>query len=696
MRVQRHLSVLTVLCALVSVPLLAQPIVSENPQNRTVLLEEFTGIHCGFCPDGHAIAADIQDAHPEDVVLINVHAGSYANPRNGEPDFRTQWGDALASWSGLSGYPAGMVNRHVFSGQSVRGVGRNLWTTFAEEILTMPSPCNVGLRSEFNADKREVTITTMVYYTGNTSPQENRLNVVITENGVVGYQSGDAQGSQGNYTHNHIMRAMVTGQWGQTITHEGPGTLVENEFTYTLPEEWVAENCDVVAFVAQGQAEVYTAAHVHLNGGSTAVIADAKVEGESNVLVEDASASTVSITGLMPGTSTYRLSIDGTLPETWSAEMSTNGQTSSSELIVEIEEGTTIDVDLNIIPQTPGFAELTLVCTSVDLPGASAQTVTISALRPAAELLINHFDADAFVSTYETALSKAGAESVVVLSNEQLSKFLNDQTLMTEVKDIYYNVSWSFPAMTDVLAGWLKRQMDAGSNLFIAGQDIGWDLMSGHENSHGTQLQAEFFTDYLHAEFLGDGDNTTMTGTFTDAVLGFDELGSVILRDPYGGNMYPEQLATTEFSKAIFTYNANDVAGGVYAQHGNYKVVYLGIGLEQFANPTTGEEVIQITRDWFTGVISDVDFSEELNNLFHSSVYPNPATDEIRIDLRDNTTGEYELIVLDVEGRTAQKAQVQLQQGVGTISVESLAAGTYSWMITGNEKRLAGGKFVKQ
>ncbi|HIF14459.1 MAG TPA: hypothetical protein EYQ86_03695, partial [Bacteroidetes bacterium] len=75
---------------------------------------EFTGIHCTYCPDGHKVAQDLHDANPLDVVLINIHTGSYADPDPGDPDFTTPWGTSLATQSKLQGYPAGSVNRRTF------------------------------------------------------------------------------------------------------------------------------------------------------------------------------------------------------------------------------------------------------------------------------------------------------------------------------------------------------------------------------------------------------------------------------------------------------------------------------------------------------------------------------------------------------------------------------------------------------
>ena len=39
----------------------AQTIVSTTPENKNAILEEFTGIYCVYCPDGHLIANNLKD-----------------------------------------------------------------------------------------------------------------------------------------------------------------------------------------------------------------------------------------------------------------------------------------------------------------------------------------------------------------------------------------------------------------------------------------------------------------------------------------------------------------------------------------------------------------------------------------------------------------------------------------------------------
>ena len=91
--------------------------VSTTGENKNVVLEEFTGIYCTYCPDGHKRAQQLADANPGNVVLINIHEGGYAAPSGSDPDFRTSFGSAIAGQTGLTGYPAGTVNRRKFPGR---------------------------------------------------------------------------------------------------------------------------------------------------------------------------------------------------------------------------------------------------------------------------------------------------------------------------------------------------------------------------------------------------------------------------------------------------------------------------------------------------------------------------------------------------------------------------------------------------
>ncbi|MBC8319963.1 MAG: Omp28-related outer membrane protein [Bacteroidetes bacterium] len=242
--------------------LFAQVIVGTDPENKNVVLEEFTGIHCVYCPQGHVIAQSIQNSHPDDVVLINIHQGSYANPYAGEPDFRTQWGDAIAGQSGLVGYPAGTVNRHLFPGMS-QGSGtamsRGSWTSASNQTLALPSYFNVGLIATVVTSTRQLVVEVEVYYTDDSPYSENYLNVAILQNNILGPQTGGNMGN--NYNHMHMLRHLLTGQWGVEITETTEGSLYSETFLYEIPEDYtgvdvILANLDIVAFVSETHQEI--------------------------------------------------------------------------------------------------------------------------------------------------------------------------------------------------------------------------------------------------------------------------------------------------------------------------------------------------------------------------------------------------------------------------------------------------------
>ncbi|MFT4673271.1 MAG: hypothetical protein ACI9R6_000154 [Saprospiraceae bacterium] len=237
----------------------SQTIVNTSPENRKVILEEFTGINCTFCPQGHAIAQGLQDTNPGNVFLVNIHSGGYANPNGSQPDFRTQWGEAIDNQSGLAGYPAGTINRQNFPGQEqgnagTTALGRGQWAGAANVILAEGSYVNTAVNAVIDVQTNLMTIDVEAYYTGNSPQTTNKFNVAILQNNTLGPQVGGNMGN--NYVHQHRLISMVTGQWGVDINNTTTGSLYSNQFSYSIPAELNdvpvnVEDLEVVVFVAE-------------------------------------------------------------------------------------------------------------------------------------------------------------------------------------------------------------------------------------------------------------------------------------------------------------------------------------------------------------------------------------------------------------------------------------------------------------
>ncbi len=243
---------------------IAQSIVSTNPENKKAILEEFTGVNCQFCPDGHAIANSIKANHPDDFFVINIHQGGFASPGAGQPDFRTPFGDAIVaqSYSGSGfGYPSGTVNRQNFPGREMTAagttaMGRGNWTASVSDVLSESSYVNVGVEAEINITTRELTVYVEAYYTGDSPVPNNKINIALLQNNTLGPQSGGGMGNE--YNHMHRLVHMVTGQWGDDITNTTQGSFFSQTYTYTIPADYngipadlFSAEMEVVAFVSE-------------------------------------------------------------------------------------------------------------------------------------------------------------------------------------------------------------------------------------------------------------------------------------------------------------------------------------------------------------------------------------------------------------------------------------------------------------
>ena len=213
----------------------AQQYVSTEPSNRNVILEEFTGRGCGYCTDGHRIANELMAAHPGRLWAINIHAGGYA--LTSYPNMITQDGNTIHGGFSISGYPTGVVNR-----TTGNGIDRGQWGNQANNQLNQASECNIAGMAVVNPQTRTATITVEVYYTGNSTVDQNYLTVAMLQDSILGSQAdyGNYNPTQwvGNqYCHMHILRDVISeSAWGDPISPTTQGTLITRTYEYQIPE----------------------------------------------------------------------------------------------------------------------------------------------------------------------------------------------------------------------------------------------------------------------------------------------------------------------------------------------------------------------------------------------------------------------------------------------------------------------------
>lgn len=665
----------------------SQSLVSSHPQNRTALLEDFTGIHCGYCPDGHTIAAAIEDQHTDQVVVVGVHAGPYAVPSVGEPDFQTPEATAIDAFFTIGGYPAGVINRHTFAGEN--DLGRAEWAAAVDDMLALPSPVNLGVESSFDAVSRDLTVTVELLYTANSpAPGNDHISVLLKESHIIGWQTDyGPSGNHTNYDHTNVLRDYITDTWGDTVSTTSAGTSVTRTYVFNVPLAWDIANCEVVAFVSEYQAEVYQAREIPADGGTTLVVGDLVLTSTNDHAGGSNGTTTafdLDLTNVLGASEDFLITLDTyDQPSSWSAGFDVNGTAYTGSTTVNIADLATADIAVNVTPDAaPGIGNYLLTVASVNNPMAPVLSQDFHVISGVTDLVVTNLGAEPHEVIYEDALIAAAQPNRARCTNAQFRSF-SAAGALGDVFNIYNNVSWTFPAFTDETAAALQAHLDGGGNLMIAGQDIGWD-QSGASGSNGTAVTQAFYEDYMHADYVADGSTANSQVNFVPGDAVFGAVPTSAINSVFGTSSYPEEITPIAPATSIMTYNTPTKIGALRVETGGYKLTYFGVGPEQMSNAAVAEAMIRLSHDWFYGIVGVEEMDAEFAALLNGT-YPIPADRELFVPLT-GVSGPLTLELLDATGRVMTAQRLAASTSLVRLDVSMLASGGYSLRLLGNDR----------
>lgn len=252
--------------------------VSTKPENKKILLEELTGIHCGNCPDGHAIAKSLQLAKEGEVFVIAIHAGHYSEPYPDQADLRTEDGITIHDYFGASSYPSGMVSRRPYNGETV--IGRSSWTRAAREANAETAPVNLWLDCQYDELLNEISVTIEGYWVEDAPGDSAKLSVALLQNNIQAYQAGSGIGDE--YMHQHVLRDYISEALGDTISNHKKGDFFTKTYKYSLPEDYrkvvvVPEQLEIIAFVTEDESNILNVAREKLSHPSFELPLEAEI-----------------------------------------------------------------------------------------------------------------------------------------------------------------------------------------------------------------------------------------------------------------------------------------------------------------------------------------------------------------------------------------------------------------------------------
>ncbi|MBC6400402.1 MAG: Omp28-related outer membrane protein [Ekhidna sp.] len=234
-----------------------------NTRGKKVLIEEFTGEWCGFCPTAAYNLSLL--ASRSDVVIMTA---IFSAQRPGDK-YEYKHVDALERELGINGAPHGLADRREVEGRiqaaSINHAEFKPVLDQIEEIFETPAQLGIAIETELSGSTVTIKpsikfyeeITSGIYYT--IYINENKLDGTGQANyysGSPGYQESKFYTQPDiltDYEHNHVLRKNVTDAFGKLIP---ASSVVLNGVYEPSPvdvdlSEYVVENCEIVVFVHQ-------------------------------------------------------------------------------------------------------------------------------------------------------------------------------------------------------------------------------------------------------------------------------------------------------------------------------------------------------------------------------------------------------------------------------------------------------------
>lgn len=227
--------------------------------HKKVLLEDFTGHHCGWCPDGHREATELHDIYGEDLIISAIHVGVLASSTTWGPDFtydfKCELGEDIDEnlvGATLVGIPKGAIDRQEYGGDVALP-----WADWGEHVdEEIGKTPEVGLRiiPSFDVGTGQATVEVEIEYF-ETRVEGDYLMICVTEDEIIRPQKDYSINQDTTllfYEHNHVLRGhfttLVRGQ--QVCDQEiAAGSTFRRTFTAPLGADWVPENCNIVAYI---------------------------------------------------------------------------------------------------------------------------------------------------------------------------------------------------------------------------------------------------------------------------------------------------------------------------------------------------------------------------------------------------------------------------------------------------------------
>lgn len=289
--------------------------------------------------------------------------------------------------------------------------------------------------------------------------------------------------------------------------------------------------------------------------------------------------------------------------EDWAVQI-TNGMASFgdlpglSDLDRSIASNETTPFTITVSPQAlPHRAKFTVNLTAAG--GYQTSYEFYLALSPSV-LLVDDDDGARADVYFTTVLDSLGISANT--QNRQKDGPLTFETMLPYPTIIWQCGPSFFETLDSTDRAELTLYLETGGNLFITGQDIGWDLCdpNGFQLSASNAASLAFYENYLHARYYNDDSEfATVSGVDGDPIsegLSFDIYEPGLPAEA----QFPSEIGVFDPAVSIFNY-PNRLSGALrYA--GLYRLVYFAFGgYEAIVQKPARDLVMRRVMNWLNG-----------------------------------------------------------------------------------------------
>ncbi len=228
----------------------------DNSNQRFVVLEEFTGHKCTFCPNGTREIVRLDAKYKDTLIPIGIHAGNFAVPNPTGTKYTTNFrvangdGETYLQTFNVSGYPSGIVSR---INQNASGL--NTWEPDIVSNKNKPVLATLSMTNYSSSNQRAIRSNIKITWQ-QTLPESYNLQLFLVEDHIIDWQVDNGV-EKPDYDHRHVLRKVVNDTFGKSLGAAIKDNTIAIQYIFDYDQNWKLDDLEVIAFIFDSDQSSY-------------------------------------------------------------------------------------------------------------------------------------------------------------------------------------------------------------------------------------------------------------------------------------------------------------------------------------------------------------------------------------------------------------------------------------------------------